>query len=88
MTILLKPLGMSRFRLLFSNLKSDLRGRNFGSNEGVIDAFDEYLGDQEESFYFKGISDWNSIGESASRQRDIILFSALGHSQSTEAENF
>ena len=30
--------------------------RNFGSSEGIIDAIDEYLGDQEEGFYFKGIS--------------------------------
>ena len=26
-----------------------------GSNEGVIDAVDEYLGDQEKAFYFEGI---------------------------------
>ena len=40
---------------LFPNLKSNLRHRNFGNNEGTIDAVDEYLGDQEESFYFEGI---------------------------------
>ena len=31
------------------------RGRNFGSNEGVIDAVDEYLGDRKEGFYFEEI---------------------------------
>ena len=41
---------------LFPNLKTNLRGRNFGSNEGVIDAVDEYLGDQEDAFYFEEIS--------------------------------
>ena len=40
---------------LFPNLKSNLRHRNFGNNEGTIDAVDEYLGDQEESFCFEGI---------------------------------
>ena len=33
---------------LFSKLKINIRGRNFGSNEGVIDAVDEYLGNQAE----------------------------------------
>ena len=28
----------------------------FGSYEGVIDAIDEYLGSQEEGFYFEGIN--------------------------------
>ena len=74
---------------MFPNLKTDFYGRNFGSNEVIIDAVDEYLGDQEEGFYFEGIS----VGESASRQREIIMrnnckISALGHSQSTGAENF
>ena len=32
---------------LFPNLKTNLHGRYFGSNEGIIDAVDEYLGDQE-----------------------------------------
>ena len=40
---------------LYPNLKTNLRGRHSGSKEGVIDA-DEYLGDQEEDFYFEGIS--------------------------------
>ena len=42
--------------ILFPNLKISLRGRNFGGNEGVRDAVDVYLGDQEEGFYFEGIS--------------------------------
>ena len=41
---------------LFPNLKTNLRGRNFGSNEGVIDAVNEFLGNQDEDFYFQGIS--------------------------------
>ena len=41
---------------LFPNLKTNLPGRNFGSNEGIIDAVEEYLRDQEEYFSFEGIS--------------------------------
>ena len=41
---------------LFPKLKTNIRGRNFGSNEGVIDAVNEYLADQEKDFYFEGIS--------------------------------
>ena len=40
---------------LFSKLKSYLRGTQYGGNEGVIKAVNEYLGDQEKSFYFEGI---------------------------------
>ena len=35
--------------------------------KGITDAADEYLGDQEEGFYFEGIS------KRQSRQREIIL---------------
>ena len=48
-------LALSNF-CLFPNLKTNLHGRNFGSNEGIIDAVDEYLGNQEEGFYFERIS--------------------------------
>ena len=41
---------------LFPKLKTNLRGRNFGSNEGDIYAVNGYLGDQDEVFYFEGIS--------------------------------
>ena len=41
---------------LFPKLKTNLHGRNLESNEGVIDAVNEYLGDQDEDFYFEGIS--------------------------------
>ena len=41
---------------LFPNLKTNLRDSSFGSNEGVIDVVDEYLGYQDEDFYFEGIS--------------------------------
>ena len=40
---------------LFQKLKSHLRGTQYGSNEGVIVAVNEYLGDQEKAFYFEGI---------------------------------
>ena len=40
---------------LFPKLKSNLRGAQYGSNEGVIMAVSEYLGDQEKAFYFEGI---------------------------------
>ena len=71
-----------------------LCGRNFGNNETIIDAVDEYLGDQEEAVYFEGINKLDQHNtESALRQREIILrnngtISALGHSQSTGAKNF
>ena len=76
--------------ILFPKLKTNLHGRNFGSNEGVIDAVNEYLGDQDEDFYFEGISNWNSNGESASRLREIILKNSgklfiLGYSKVHEA---
>ena len=41
---------------LFQKLKSNLRGTQFGSNEGVIAAVNEYLEDQEKDFYLEGIS--------------------------------
>ena len=52
---------------LFPKLKTNLPGRNFGSSEIVMHAVNEYLGDQNEGFYFEGISNRNSDGESASR---------------------
>ena len=48
-------LALSNF-CLFPNLTTNLQGRNFGSNEGVIDAVDEYLGKQEEGYYFERMS--------------------------------
>ena len=41
---------------LFPKLKSNLRGTQFGNNEGVIVAVNEYLEDQENDFYLKGVS--------------------------------
>ena len=41
---------------LFPKLKSNLHGTEFGSNEGIIEAVNEYLGDQEKDFYLEGIS--------------------------------
>ena len=40
---------------LFPKLKSHLRGTQYGNNEGVIEAVNEYFGDQESTFYFEGI---------------------------------
>ena len=39
---------------LFPKLKSHLRGTQYGSNEGVIEAVNEYLGDKEKTFILKG----------------------------------
>ena len=41
---------------LFPKLKSNLRRTQFGSNEGVIAAVNEYLEDQEKDFYLEGLS--------------------------------
>ena len=40
---------------LFPKLKSHLCCTLYGSNEGVIEAVKEYLGDQEKATYFEGI---------------------------------
>ena len=40
---------------LFPKLKSHLHGTQYGSNEGTIEAVNEYLGEQEKAFYFEGI---------------------------------
>ena len=40
---------------LFPKLKSLLCSTQYGSKEGVEEAVNEYLGDQEKAFYFEGI---------------------------------
>ena len=40
---------------LFPKLKSRLRGTQYGSNKGIIEAENKYLRDQDKSFYFKEI---------------------------------
>ena len=40
---------------LFPKLKFHLCGTQYESNEGVIGAVNEYLGDQEKASYFEGI---------------------------------
>ena len=40
---------------LFPKLKSHLRGTQYASSEGVIEAVIEFFGDQEKAFYFEGI---------------------------------
>ena len=61
------------------------------SNKGVIDAVDEYLGDEEEGFYFEGISKleqrWRKCKGRLYELRNNGTISALGHSKSTGAEN-
>ena len=39
---------------LIPKLKSKLRGTQYGSNESVIEAVNEYFGDQEKASYFEG----------------------------------
>ena len=40
---------------LFPKLKSHHRGAQYESNEGINEAVNVYLGDQEKAFYFEGI---------------------------------
>ena len=40
---------------LLPKLKFNLRGTQYESNGGDIEAVNEYLGDQEKVFYFEGI---------------------------------
>ena len=40
---------------LFSEMKSHLRGTQYGANTGDIEAVNEYLGDEENAFYFEEI---------------------------------
>ena len=40
---------------LFPKLKYHLRGTQFGSDEGVTEAVNEYLGDPEKAFYVEGV---------------------------------
>ena len=39
---------------LFPKLKYHYRGTQNSSNEGVLEAVNEYLGDHENAFYFEG----------------------------------
>ena len=40
---------------LFPKLKAHLRGTHYGSNEGIIEAVNDYLGDQVKAFFFEEI---------------------------------
>ena len=40
---------------LFPKLKSHLPGTQYGSNEGIIEAVNEYLRDKEKAYYFEEI---------------------------------
>ena len=39
----------------FLKLKFHFHGTQYGSNEGIVEAVEENLGDQEKAFYFEGI---------------------------------
>ena len=39
---------------MFPKLKFHIHGTQYGSNEGVIDAVNKYLGDQEKALILKG----------------------------------
>ena len=58
---------------MFQKMKSHHRGTQYGSNKGVIEVVNEYLGDQEIAFYFEGLEGSNRDGLSALPRRDIIL---------------
>ena len=47
-------MALSEF-YLFPKQKSNLRGTQYGSNAGVIEAVKEYLGYEEKVFFFEGI---------------------------------
>ena len=40
---------------MFPKLKFHLRGTQYGSNEGIIEAVNEYLGNREKTFDFEAI---------------------------------
>ena len=48
---------------LFPNLKKDIRGRHFRSNEEVVAAVEEWVGDKDPSFFSSGLM---TVGPSAS----------------------
>ena len=72
--------------------KTDLRDRNFGINEGVLDAVNEYLGDQDEDFYFEWISKLEQRWRKCIKMKADILknsgkFLIPGYSEVHEALN-
>ena len=63
---------------LFPNLIINLRGENFRRNESIIHAANEYLGAQEEGFYFEGIrKGW--------RKCMVVIKHALGSTRSLDS---
>jgi hypothetical protein len=48
-------LALSDF-YLFPKLKTKLRSKRFGSNEGFMEAINEFFEDQNSEFYFKGLN--------------------------------
>ena len=51
---------------LFPNLKKDIRGRHFWSNEEVVVAVEEWVRDKDPGFLSSGLMALNNIGPSAS----------------------
>lgn len=51
---------------LFPNIKRSLAGKNYGSNEELIAAVEEYFAGQEKSYYIEGLITVQQRGESVS----------------------
>ena len=62
----------------FPKLKYHLRGTKCESNEGVIEAVNEYLWDQEKAFYVEGIRKLEQRIEEILYIRVMVKFSFPG----------
>ena len=62
---------------LFSNLNINLRGRNFGSNECVIDAADEYLGGPGRRLLFWRDKQTGTALEKVHRDKGILCWEIM-----------
>ena len=51
---------------LFSNLKKDMRGRRFRSDEEVVTAVEECVNGKDPDFFSSGLIYLNTVGRSAS----------------------
>ena len=61
---------------LFPNLKTNNRGRNFGSNQSIID---EHLGDQDEGFYFERDKQTGKALEKVHRGKGRLYLEIMAH---------
>ena len=57
---------------LFPKLKSHFCGTQYGSNEGMIEAVNECMGDQEKASYFEGIRKLSKLTLSLVRQKQVL----------------